>query len=188
MKTSKYIWMNGEMIPWENATVHVMSHALHYGSSVFEGMRAYDTPNGPCIFRLDAHIKRLFESAKLYRYKVPFTADEIAQGCKDSIAKNELDKRLHSPVGFSWCWFAGRGSQRRCSDGDDYRFDGMGSLLGRGRFEERNRRLCFFVEPNQQLRDAGPRQSWWPLLERPANWWRGSTAWLRGSDFGFASR
>ena len=80
MKTSKYIWSNGELIPWENATVHVMSHALHYGSSVFEGMRAYDTPNGACIFRLDAHIKRLFESAKLYRDKVPFSAAEISQG------------------------------------------------------------------------------------------------------------
>ena len=73
MKTSKLIWMNGKMIPWEDATVHVMAHALHYGSSVFEGMRCYDTPNGPCIFRLDAHIKRLIDSAKLYRYPVPYS-------------------------------------------------------------------------------------------------------------------
>ena len=100
MKTSKYIWMNGEMIPWENATVHVMSHALHYGSSVFEGVRAYDTPNGPCIFRLDAHTKRLFESAKLYRYKVPYSAAEISQGCKDSIAKNGLTNAYIRPLVF----------------------------------------------------------------------------------------
>ena len=100
MNTSKYIWMNGEMIPWENATVHCMSHALHYGSSVFEGMRAYDTPNGPCIFRLDAHIKRLFESAKLYRYKMPYSAEEISQGCKDSIVKNELTNAYIRPLIF----------------------------------------------------------------------------------------
>jgi len=100
MKTSKYIWSNGELIPWENATVHVMSHALHYGSSVFEGIRAYDTPNGACIFRLDAHIKRLFESAKLYRYKVPFSAAEISQGCKDSIAKNDLTNAYIRPLVF----------------------------------------------------------------------------------------
>lgn len=100
MKNSKYIWMNGEMIAWENATVHVMSHALHYGSSVFEGIRSYDTPNGPCIFRLEAHIKRLFESAKLYRYPVPYTFDQIVQGCKDAIVKNELKDAYIRPLIF----------------------------------------------------------------------------------------
>ena len=88
MKNSKFIWSNGEMIPWENATVHVMAHALHYGSSVFEGMRCYDTPAGPAIFRLDAHIRRLFDSAKHYRIEVPFSPDELSQACKDSIPKN----------------------------------------------------------------------------------------------------
>jgi branched-chain amino acid aminotransferase len=100
MKTSKYIWMNGELIPWENATVHVMAHALHYGSSVFEGMRAYNTPNGPCVFRLDAHVKRLFESAKLYRYPVPFSFEQIAQGCKDAVVKNNLTDAYIRPLVF----------------------------------------------------------------------------------------
>jgi len=100
MKTSKYIWMNGEMIPWENATVHVMAHALHYGSSVFEGLRCYDTPNGPCIFRLAAHTKRLFDSAKLYRFPVPFTPEQINDGCKQAIVQNELVSAYIRPLIF----------------------------------------------------------------------------------------
>ena len=98
MKNSKLIWMNGKMIPWEDATVHVMAHALHYGSSVFEGMRCYDTPNGPCIFRLDAHIKRLIDSAKLYRFPVPFSKEEIEQACRDSIVQNELTNAYIRPI------------------------------------------------------------------------------------------
>lgn len=92
--------MNGKMIPWEDATVHVMAHALHYGSSVFEGIRCYDTPNGRCIFRLGAHIKRLFDSAKLYRYDVPFTQAEIEQGCRDSITENDLKSAYIRPLVF----------------------------------------------------------------------------------------
>ena len=71
------IWFNGEMVPSEQATTHVLSHALHYGSSVFEGVRAYDTPKGPAIFRLQDHTKRLFDSAKIYRMQIPYTAEEI---------------------------------------------------------------------------------------------------------------
>lgn len=63
-QTSELIWHNGEMVPYFQATTHVLSHALHYGSSVFEGIRAYDTPNGPAVFRLNDHIQRLFDSAK----------------------------------------------------------------------------------------------------------------------------
>ncbi|MGI9497288.1 MAG: branched-chain amino acid transaminase [Mariniblastus sp.] len=100
MKNSKYIWMNGEMVPWESATVHVMSHALHYGSSVFEGIRCYATPNGRCIFRLDAHIKRFFNSAKLYRYPLSFTVSEIETGCRDSITKNDLEAAYIRPLAF----------------------------------------------------------------------------------------
>ena len=98
MNTSKLIWMNGKMIPWENATVHVMAHALHYGSSVFEGMRCYNTPQGPCIFRLEAHIKRLLDSAKLYRFPVPYSAAEIEQACRDSIVQNGLTDAYIRPL------------------------------------------------------------------------------------------
>ena len=82
---AKFVWMNGEIIPWEQATVHVMSHALHYGSSVFEGIRAYKTPNGPQVFRLTDHIQRLYDSAKIYRMPIDYARDELVQVCKDLV-------------------------------------------------------------------------------------------------------
>ena len=88
------------MIPWENATVHVMAHALHYGSSIFEGIRCYGTPTGPAIFRLEAHIRRLFDSAKLYRIDVPFSPEELSQACKDSISENGLTSAYIRPLIF----------------------------------------------------------------------------------------
>ncbi|GAA5135899.1 branched-chain amino acid transaminase [Thalassotalea piscium] len=98
--SAELIWFNGELMPWQNATVHVMSHALHYGSSVFEGIRAYDTHKGTCIFRLEEHIKRLFDSAKIYRMNIPFTPEEVIQACKDSVAKNNLSSAYLRPLAF----------------------------------------------------------------------------------------
>jgi branched-chain amino acid aminotransferase len=89
-KGAKLIWMNGRMIPWDQATVHVMSHALHYGSSVFEGIRVYKTPDGPKIFRLTDHIRRLFDSARIYRMPIPYTPDDLVSVCKDLIVANNL--------------------------------------------------------------------------------------------------
>ncbi len=100
MNTSELIWFNGEMIPWENATVHVMSHAIHYGSSVFEGIRAYDTPNGTAIFRLNDHTKRFFDSAKIYRMEIPYTFEEINQATKDAVVKNGLKAAYIRPAAF----------------------------------------------------------------------------------------
>ena len=76
------IWHNGRIKPWAEATVHVMAHALHYGSSVFEGIRSYETPNGPAIFRLSDHTKRLFNSAKIYDIRIPYTLEEINAACR----------------------------------------------------------------------------------------------------------
>jgi len=90
LKESKYIWHAGKLVAWKDATVHVLSHALHYGSSVFEGLRVYKTPTGTAIFRLSDHTRRLFDSAKIYRLKIPFDADTINQACRDIIAKNGL--------------------------------------------------------------------------------------------------
>ncbi|MEY8197929.1 MAG: branched-chain amino acid transaminase [Colwellia sp.] len=94
------IWFNGELMPWKNATVHVMSHALHYGSSVFEGIRAYNTHQGTCIFRLKEHIERLFDSAKIYRMNIPYTVDEVMQACKDAVKANNLDSAYLRPLAF----------------------------------------------------------------------------------------
>jgi len=89
-KGAKLIWMNGQMMPWEDATVHVMSHALHYGSSVFEGIRMYGTPDGPKVFRLTDHMRRLYDSAKIYRMPIPFELDQLINVCKQVIVANEL--------------------------------------------------------------------------------------------------
>ncbi|MEX2124293.1 MAG: branched-chain amino acid transaminase [Woeseia sp.] len=87
---SKLIWMNGRMVPWEQATVHVMAHALHYGSSVFEGIRVYKTPDGPKAFRLTDHIRRLYDSAKVYRMPIPYGLDELIDVCKEVVLANNL--------------------------------------------------------------------------------------------------
>jgi len=86
-KTDK-IWHNGKLINWEDATIHVMSHVVHYGSSVFEGIRCYSLPSGPAIFRATEHIQRLVDSAKVYRIDVPFTRDEIIKGMVETVAQN----------------------------------------------------------------------------------------------------
>ena len=73
------IWMNGKLVPFKDAKVHVLTHALHYSTSIFEGIRCYDTPNGSAIFRLPEHVERLFKSAKLYSMKMQFTQKEISE-------------------------------------------------------------------------------------------------------------
>ena len=86
----KLIWFNGEMVRWDEAKVHVLSHALHYGSSVFEGIRAYETGEGVKVFRLTDHMQRLYDSAKIYRMPIPFERDELIEVCKTLIKANGL--------------------------------------------------------------------------------------------------
>jgi branched-chain amino acid aminotransferase len=90
MKPTRWIWHNGAMVPWEQATVHVLTHGLHYGSSVFEGMRAYATPRGTAIFRGRDHLRRLFDSARIYRMQVPFNVEQISQACRSVVRENGL--------------------------------------------------------------------------------------------------
>lgn len=97
---SQFIWSNGKFVPWQDAKIHVMSHALHYGSSVFEGIRAYNTHKGTCIFRLTEHIERFFDSAKIYRMNIPFSKQEVIQACKDAVIKNELKSAYIRPLAF----------------------------------------------------------------------------------------
>lgn len=98
IKPTEHIWFNGELVPWEKATVHVMSHALHYGSSVFEGIRCYDTPKGPAIFRLAPHTRRLFDSAKIYYMDVPFSQAQVDDACKAVIRENGLKSAYIRPL------------------------------------------------------------------------------------------
>ncbi|MDB5826748.1 MAG: branched-chain amino acid aminotransferase [Variovorax sp.] len=84
------IWMDGELVDWRNATVHVLSHTLHYGCGAFEGVRAYDTVDGTAIFRLAEHTERLFNSAKILRMKIPFSQEEVMEAQKQVVRENKL--------------------------------------------------------------------------------------------------
>jgi len=96
-KTEK-IWMDGELVDWDQATVHVLTHALHYGYGVFEGIRAYATSQGPSVFRLTDHITRLFNSAKIFFIDVPFNATEIIEATKLTVRENKLDECYIRPI------------------------------------------------------------------------------------------
>ena len=92
------IWMDGVMVPWRDAQVHVLTHTLHYGVGAFEGIRAYNTPKGTAVFRLDDHIRRLFETAHILEMDVPFSRDEIRQACIDSVTQNSLETAYVRPL------------------------------------------------------------------------------------------
>ncbi len=94
------IWMNGEMIEWRDAKVHVLTHTLHYGVGVFEGVRAYDTSNGPCIFRLHDHTRRLFDSAKILRLDIPYSESDLNAAQKEVFALNNLNEGYLRPVAY----------------------------------------------------------------------------------------
>lgn len=98
MPTSEWVWKNGEFIKYQDATVHVTSHALHYGSSVFEGVRAYNTPQGAAVFRLREHTQRLVNSSKIARIDLPYTADEINTAIVETVRRNEHDSCYIRPL------------------------------------------------------------------------------------------
>ncbi len=99
-KKADFIWFNGEMVPWAEAKVHVMSHALHYGTSVFEGVRCYDSHKGPVVFRHREHMQRLHDSAKIYRMPVSQSVDELMEACRATLRKNNLTSAYIRPLVF----------------------------------------------------------------------------------------
>ena len=101
LKQTKNIWFNDKLVPWEDATIHVLTYALHYGSAVFEGIRAYKTDDGCKIFRLDEHIKRLLNSAKIYRMNVPYSHQELKNACQIIVSSNDLNEGAYiRPIAF----------------------------------------------------------------------------------------
>lgn len=100
LQTTKNIWRNGQMIPWEDATIHVMSHVVHYGTSVFEGVRCYTQPNGAGVFRLEEHMQRLLDSAKIYRMPVPYTLDELCTAVVNLVEANGVAPCYIRPIIF----------------------------------------------------------------------------------------
>jgi branched-chain amino acid aminotransferase len=97
---TEWIWRNGEMIRWEDATIHVLSHVVHYGSSIFEGIRCYKTPDGPAIFRLREHMRRFEDSAKIYRMDLGQTQEAIAEACEAVVRMNNMDECYLRPIAF----------------------------------------------------------------------------------------
>ena len=94
------IWYDGELVPWREANTHVLTHSLHYGMGVFEGVRAYNTPDGTAIFRLQAHTDRLFDSAHIMGMKIPFTKDEINEATRAAVRENGLESAYIRPLAF----------------------------------------------------------------------------------------
>lgn len=114
LNATQWIWHNGRMVPWEHATVHVMSHALHYGSSVFEGIRAYPSADGVALFRLRDHVRRLFDSARIYRMPIPYTVEQIEDACRAVVRDNRLARGAYlRPL-----VFRGYGALNVCPPGD----------------------------------------------------------------------
>jgi len=106
------IWMDGEWVEWRDAKVHVLTHTLHYGAGVFEGLRAYHTDQGPAIFRLEEHTDRLYRSAHILNMEIPFSKEEINQAHKDAISKNNLDSAYIRPM----CFYGSEGMGLRADN------------------------------------------------------------------------
>ena len=100
MQETDKIWMNGELVDWADAKVHVGVHGLHYGTGVFEGIRCYDTPKGPAVFRLDEHLQRLRNSARLLYMELPYTVDELKAACNEVLGANGLPECYVRPIAF----------------------------------------------------------------------------------------
>ncbi len=100
IREAEVIWFNGRFVPWGEARIHVLSHVVSYGSSVFEGIRAYATPRGPAVFRLQAHLRRLYDSARIYRMEIPFPAEELAYVICETVRVNRLSSAYIRPIVF----------------------------------------------------------------------------------------
>ena len=100
MINTEKIWMNGKLVGHDDANIHILSHVVHYGSSVFEGIRIYKTENGPAIFRLREHVKRLFDSAKVYRMDIPYSIEEIEQAIIETVKANKLEQGYIRPIAY----------------------------------------------------------------------------------------
>jgi branched-chain amino acid aminotransferase len=100
MKKQSKIWMNGKLVPYKNAKVHVLTHALHYSTAIFEGIRCYNTPRGPMIFRLPEHVDRLFKSAKMYSMKIPYSKKEVSDATIKTVKVSKLKECYIRPIAY----------------------------------------------------------------------------------------
>ncbi len=98
IQEAEFIWFNGSFVPWDEARIHALSHVVSYGSSVFEGMRAYATPQGPAVFRLQPHVRRLHDSARIYRMEIPYKAEDLSQAICETVRVNRLPDAYIRPI------------------------------------------------------------------------------------------
>jgi branched-chain amino acid aminotransferase len=98
LNKTDFIWMDGELVNWDDANIHVLTHTLHYGCGVFEGIRAYATAEGPGVFRLTDHVNRLFDSAKIFMIDIPFSRSQLVDAVKQTVAANKLDECYIRPI------------------------------------------------------------------------------------------
>jgi branched-subunit amino acid aminotransferase/4-amino-4-deoxychorismate lyase len=174
------IWMNGQLIPWDDAKVHVLTHGLHYGTSVFEGVRCYDTELGPAVFRHAEHIDRLFRSAELYYMPIPFTREQLRDATNQTIAGNNLRSCYIRPLVF-------RGYGQMGLYPLDAPVDVMiacweGGLPRRGRQARGHSREGQLVAPHQPAVTDPPGEGRWPVPQQRAGQDRDPEGGLRGGD------
>lgn len=100
MQKTEFIWMDGKLVPWDDAKVHVLTHALHYGTGVFEGIRCYETQRGPAIFRLADHVRRMVESSKIYLMKLPYSEQQLSDAIIQTIRANKLKECYIRPIAY----------------------------------------------------------------------------------------
>ena len=101
MKPTKTIWFDGKFVPWDEAKIHVLTHGLHYGYAIFEGIRCNATPDGPAIFGLPQHVDRLISGSKIYRMRLPYTREQLIKACVDLVKENGLKECYIRPIVFS---------------------------------------------------------------------------------------
>ena len=135
IRKSGAIWHNGRFVPWDEATVHVLTHGLHYGSSVFEGIRAYETPRGTAIFRLGAHVRRLYDSARLYRMEIPYPREELHAVCREVVRLNRLGNAYIRPIAYRGYGSLGLVPENNCPIGVSVSAVEWGDYLGEDSLE-----------------------------------------------------
>ena len=162
MNFGEYAWRNGESVTFSDCNVHITTHALHYGSSVFEGIRAYATPDGPAVFRLEPHTRRMVNSCKLAKMDLPYSEEQINQAIVETIAKNGHESCYVRPLAFRG---EGRGLEGR-------KFQAAGDFTLSGCAIWAARRSTTVLTCDALLAAMPPHggelgQDWWPVYQQP---------------------
>ncbi len=168
LKPTEKIWHNGRLIDWNDAKIHVLAHVTSYGSSVFEGIRCYATPSGPAIFRVREHIRRLLDSAKIYRIEVKHTIDEMADAMSELVRVNKLDSCYFRPLVLRG--YGDVGVLPFANPVETYiACWEWGKYLGEEALAEGRRRLRVQLDPDRAQYAARARQGRGELHELPAH-------------------